>query len=253
MIQTLRGATLALAALWALFGQSAVTPAKFEVASVKPVASESREGADYRTFPGGRLTMTNLTLKTILREAYGVKEFQLSGGPPWFDRDHFDIEAKAGGPATRAEMMPMLQALLMDRFQLKVHRESKDGNVYALVVGKRGSKLKQASDGEQSFVRVARADPPERPVVTSIIYGQRANMSSLIERLSSRLRTPVLDRTGIKGDFNFKLEFAYDDTQPDSGPSLLSAIQDQLGLKLEAARGPIETLVVDHAERPSEN
>lgn len=243
---------MTLAGSWVLFGQSTVAGPEFEVASVKPVSPKSTQGADYRTSPG-RLTMTNLTLKTILMEAYGVKAFQLSGGPPWLDRDLFDIEARARGPATRAEMMAMLQALLMSRFQLKVHRESQDGSVYRLVVGKNGAKLKPASNGDQSFVRVARADPPERPAVTSIIYGQKAAMPALVERLARRLGAPVLDRTGITGDFDFKLEFAYDDTQPDSGPSLFIAIQEQLGLKLEATRGPIEKLVVDSAERPSGN
>jgi uncharacterized protein (TIGR03435 family) len=203
MLRTLGCAALTLAASRLLFGQAALTGPAFEVASVRPVAPDAPQGADYRTSPG-RLTMTNLTLKIILMEAYGVKAFQLTGGPPWLDRDHFDIEAKAAGPATRAEMMPMLQALLMSRFQLKVHRESKVGKVYALVLGKSGSKLKPASTGDQSFVRVARADPPERPAVTSIIYGRKATMPSLIERLASRLRTPVLDRTGIEGGFRLQ-------------------------------------------------
>src|SRR5450755_783521 len=118
--------------LGAAFGQT------FDVASVKPATGNT---ADFRVYPGGRLHVVGLTVNVILLEAYGLEHYQITGGPAWLGTDRFDIEAKAEGDPTKAQMMAMLQALLADRFQLKVHRESKEGNVYALVVGKSGHKL----------------------------------------------------------------------------------------------------------------
>ena len=203
--------------------------------------------------PGGSLTVTNLTLQTLVQEAYGVKRYQIAGGPKWLDSDRFDIAAKAEGDPNRKQMMAMLRTLLADRFQLKARRESREGNVYALVVAKNGARLKEPASGDQSFIHLARFDPPERPTLTYVLYGQKTSMPLLAERLAGELSAPVLDRTGIKRDFDFRLEFAYDESQPDSGPSIIGAIQEQLGLKLEPAKGPVETLVIETAAKPSGN
>jgi uncharacterized protein (TIGR03435 family) len=236
-----------------LFGQTEAAAPAFEVASVKPADPNSRGGMDFRTAPGGSLTVTRLTLQTLIQEAYGVKRYQIVGGPKWLDSDRFDIAAKAEGDPTRKQMMAMLQTLLADRFQLKVRRETREGNVYALVVAKNGPKLKEPTSGDQSYIRLARYDPPERPSLTYVLYGRKTSMPLLAERLASELMAPVLDRTEIKRDFDFRLEFVYDETQPDSGTSILGAIPEQLGLKLEAAKGPVETLIIERATKPSGN
>ena len=250
MIRTIGGAALAMVAVASLFGQPVAPPPAFEVASVKR-ADPNKRVVDFRTYPGGRLEMTNLTLKTILQEAYGIKYYQLSGGPAWLDGDRFDIVAKAAGDASRAEMMPMLQTLLADRFQLKVHREPKEGNVYALVIGKNGPKLK-GSNEDKSSVRLMRQEPPDQPGVHYSLVGQKVSLAVIAENLAGALARPVQDRTGIKGEFDFRLDYSINN-DPESGPSLFSAIQEQLGLKLEATKGPIETLVIDHVEKPSGN
>lgn len=250
MIRAIGGAALAVVAVASLFGQPAAPSPAFEVASVKR-ADPNKPLVDFRTYPGGRLEMTNLTLKNIVQEAYGIKYYQLSGGPAWLDNDRFDIVAKAAGDASRAEMMPMLQTLLADRFQLKVHHEPKEGNVYALVIGKNGLKLKESNE-DKSYVRLMRQEPPDQPGVHYSLIGQKVSLAVIAENLAGLLARPVQDRTEIKGEFDFRLDYSIND-DPESDPSLFSAIQEQLGLKLEATKGPIETLVIDHVEKPSGN
>ena len=233
----------------ALFAQE--KPA-FDVASVKPAGPDGRGGRDFRTYPGGRLHITNLPLDVIIREAYGIKRYQLSGGPAWLHTDEFDIEAKSEGDPGRAQMMAMLQALLAGRFQLKIRRETREQNIYALTVAKNGPKL-TPSTATEFYIRLYRNTPMELPGVDYTIAGQKATLAQIADRLGDmQLDRPVLDRTGIPGEYDFKLRYAIDDN-PDTGPTIFSAIQEQLGLKLEAARGPVEILVIEKAEKPSGN
>ena len=177
MIRAMLG--LAAFAVCAAFAQNAAPPPAFEVASVKP--APQNEAADFRTYPGGRLTMTNLTLEVIIREAFTVKHYQISGGPRWLESDRFDIEAKADGNPSREQMMAMLRTLLAERFQLKVHRETREGDVYALVVAKGGPKLKE-STAQDSYMRLFRNTPPELPGVSYTQTGQKASMAMLAGR-----------------------------------------------------------------------
>jgi uncharacterized protein (TIGR03435 family) len=236
---------LAILVAAAAFGQ---TPPAFEVASVKPGIGQI---VDFRVLPGGRLHITSQTVNVILRQAYGLEHYQITGGPAWLDTDRFDIEAKAEGEPTKAQMMAMLRTLLADRFQLKVHRESKEGNVYALVAAKGGHKLKPPT-GDRSFIGLYRNDPPTETGVHYSLAGNKASLAMIVTRLGEALRRPVIDRTGIEGEFDFKVDYAIDDN-PESGVPLATAIQEQLGLKLESTKGPVETLVIDHAEKPSAN
>ena len=228
------------------FGQPAA-PA-FDVASVKPSTGNI---ADFRVYPGGRLHITGQTVNIILRQAYGLEHYQISGGPPWLDTDRFDIEAKAEGEPTREQMMVMLQTLLADRFQLKVRRETQDENVYALVVAKGGHKLKPPT-GDRSYVSLWRYDPPTEPGVHYALRGKKADLALIAKHIGQQMSRPVVDRTGITGEFDFEVDFAIDD-KPESGPTLMAAIQATLGLKLEPAKAPMETLVVEHVEKPSAN
>lgn len=229
-----------------LFAQNALPPS-FEVAAVRPAKPE-QSILDFRVFPGGRLSVTNLTLASIIRQAYGLKFNQLAGGPAWLDTDRFNIEAKAPTDAKRPEMMLMLQRLLEDRFQLKVQRETREGNVYELVVASRGPKLKE-STADQSYLRLIRHTPPELPGVLYSIEGQKVSMARFADDLVGQVQRPVLDRTGLVGEFDFKVNYAVDG-HSEEGPSIFTALQDQLGLKLRATKGPVEMLVVQNAERP---
>lgn len=242
---------------------AAPTPA-FDVASIKPTDPNRPGPIGTATYPGGKLIITQYTLKMLIHEAYGVQDDQISGGARWMGEDRYDLEAvppassdaSKFNPPTRktpptAEMLLMLRALLADRFQLKIHTESKIGKGYALVVAAHGAKLTGTKNPDAfRVVGYGHTGNPERP---EYMQGENASMSMLAAKLATNLRCPVLDQTGIKGDFDFKFEYAEDDTQEDSGPSIFSAIQEQLGLKLVPAKAPVEIIVIDHAEKPSAN
>jgi uncharacterized protein (TIGR03435 family) len=214
------------------------------------------------TYPGGRITATNYTLEMLMEEAYGVQRFQIAGGPRWIGDDRYSIVAKPPASAKSSKSMPpypkappneeqllMLQTLLVDRFHLQFHRETKEGPIYVLAVGSKELKLKPAKSADD-YPWVG--GPEGGGISGSGMAGTNASMQLLAARLSPYFRRPVLDQTGLKGAFDFRLEITKDDSQPDVIASIFSSIQ-ALGLKLEAARGPVETLVIDYAERPTGN
>jgi uncharacterized protein (TIGR03435 family) len=242
-------AVLAFVALSRAQGQEGAPV--FEVASVK-FATTGQYGVDFRVYPGGRLSVRDMGLGQIILRAFQIKRYQLSGGPVWL-WDYgleacYDIEAKAAADASREQVMAMLRTLLAERFRLKTHREAHEGTVYSLEVGKGGPKLKE-STADTSWVRLMRNTPPELPGVSYTIRAQKASMPYLAEQLGSMgISRPILDRTGLKGEYDFKIDYAIDDN-PETGPSIFSAIQEQLGLKLEAGKGPVETLVIESVDR----
>jgi uncharacterized protein (TIGR03435 family) len=257
-----RSIGVAALASCALFGQSAVSQPTFEVASVKPSTAEDRVIGLF-TYPGGRITATNYTLEMLIEESYSVQHFQISGGPRWIGDDRYSIVAKPPASSKSSKSMPpnpkappneeqllMLQTLLADRFHLQFHRETKEGSVYLLTVGNKESKLKPAKSADD-YPWVGRPGGGGTVFGTGIA-GTNASMQLLAIRLTEYLRRPVLDQTGLKGAFDFRFDYAADDNQPDVTASIFASIQG-LGLKLEAAKGPVETLVIDHAEKPSGN
>lgn len=182
----------------------------------------------------------------------------VQGGPDWLDRDKYIIVAKAeSADATPEQIKAMLQTLLAERFKLGVHRETKDLNVYTLVVGKNGSKLQEATEEQKSSSSVTGTNRG-----LQMVY-QKVALPLLINTLANMLGSPVLDKTGLAGRYNFKLEWAdprfgrpgngTDAPPVDSFPDLFTALEEQLGLKMEVKKGPVEVLVVDHAERATEN
>jgi uncharacterized protein (TIGR03435 family) len=264
-----------LAATLGLVQSQNVTPrSEFEVATIKLTANH--DGRSYvQVLPGGGLRVSGATLKGLLASAYQVRSFQISSGPGWIDSEHFDVIGKADRSAgsedqpgdlrqvserqyqTRQEQMrPKLQALLADRFQLRLHREMREQPVYVLVVSKSGTRLRQSA--EFRGLRVGGGQ----------LIGNGATLEMLTTALAGQLGgRSVLDRTELKGAFEFKLEWTPDrgDSGPPSqgvevplaapptGPSLFTALEEQLGLRLESAKGPVEFLVIDHVERPSGN
>ncbi len=217
----------------------------FEVASIKPSDPE-HVGAQIFSPGPGRFTAMTATLKDLVAFAWSVRRFQVSGGPGWLDSAHHDISAKAEGTPSIEGLRSMLGTLLEERFRLKVHRETKELPVYELVAGKirRGPKLREvASAGLGLGFGRGR------------LNGKGADMATLAKTLSDQLDRVVVDRTGLTGFYEFTLTWTPDEVQgaDDSGPSIFSAIQEQLGLKLESATGPVELLVVDRAEKPDAN
>jgi uncharacterized protein (TIGR03435 family) len=236
---------LMLAAGWA----QAPAPAEFEVASVKLTQhGRTVEGSSHSTVGNtdqGSFSATNATLQMLLVWAYDVKDYQISG-PDWLNSEdaRYDITAKSPAGVPSRQMPAMLQSLLVERFKLALHRETRTLPIYELVIAKSGPKIHEvASDGHSNSTRMGEG----RLTATHV------TMTDLAVQLSRHLGRAVIDQTGLKGAFDFTLDYAADDADT-SRPSIFTALQEQLGLRLEATKGPVEVLVVDRAERiPTEN
>jgi uncharacterized protein (TIGR03435 family) len=234
----------------------------FDVATIKPVTPDAKAGR-YITMDGPhRFVAKNYTLKLLIAAAYDLNSRTISGGPKWIDSDHFDILAITPGDVrpSRLEQMAMLRALLAERFKLAFHRKEEVFSIYELTALSGKLKLKQST-----------APPDDPAALISTVYPQKIvlparnasldDLASLLQR--AILDRPVVNRTGLSGRYDFDLEWAPDETQfggdvpvaPADAPSapLFTAIQEQLGLKLEATRGPVSALIVDSAEPPSAN
>jgi uncharacterized protein (TIGR03435 family) len=234
----------------------------FEVATVKPVDPDVRAGR-YITMQGPhRFVEKSYTLKLLIAAAYSLNPRTISGGPGWIESEHYDILAVTPGDVrpTHDEQMAMLRNLLADRFKLIFHREQKEFSIYELKVGKNGPKLKQSTSPPDDPAALVSTVYPER-IVLPARNTTMAEFALLMQR--AILDRPVVDKTGLSGRYDFDLEWAPDETQfggeipPASAEAsaalLFSAIQEQLGLKLEATRGPVAALVVDKVARPSAN
>ncbi len=270
-------------AICAVGSAQRATRPQFEVASIKACKDGSPIS---RSSSPGRAAFGCQTVQTLIQFAYilfadghlDVSRYSppIVGGPPWISSDRFQIVAKPEGKASQ-EMMrgPMLAALLEDRFKLSTHRESREAPIYPLTIAKRGTRLRPASCTIPDFT--SGPVPPPGPRQTPLcgsgrrernglntvwdVYG--LNLDGFAHRLSGAVDRPVVDRTGIAGSFDFHLEWAADagapgapeaaPSDPAGAPSIFTALQEQLGLKLVPARGPVEFLVIDHVERPSEN
>jgi len=245
-----------LAACCGLYGQAA----SFEVASIKPSAPDVA-GLFVQPQPGGGLRVTGATLKHLIAIAYEVREFQILSAPAWAGTERFDIDARAprspapvdaAGDPRRAgiEIHERLRSLLAERFQLSVHREEQEQSVYALVVAKNGPRFSEATPDSGNLIRGGRG----------LITGRGTTMQMLALNLANQLGRQVLEKTGLRGKYDFKLEWTPDAggveaaAEPERrGPSLFTALQEQLGLRLESQKSPVPVLVIDGSRRPSEN
>jgi uncharacterized protein (TIGR03435 family) len=236
----------------------------FDVASIKPhvrVAGGPVVPQTLRVEPT-RFSYANASLMACIQAAYGIPgegrpDYRLVGGPDWLATERFDIEAKADHAVSKEQMMLMLQSLLAERFKLKAHHETRDLRVYALTLGKNGPRLAHAKEDEHETLLQRRKDDPAGSSQELVV--QKNSIARFTEYLSRQFDQPVIDKTGLEGDFSFTLHWVPDVNPPISrldvfGPAGISAIEDQLGLKMEATRIPIEVLVIDHVERtPTEN
>jgi bla regulator protein BlaR1 len=259
------GTTVCIFAAGITSAQPATSPLTFEVASVRPSGPDARGFIGF--LPGGGLRVVGISLKTLITLAYNVLDVQVNS-------DRFDINAQAeaarapedatADPAklTEAQRMTMadlakerLRNLLADRFQLTIHRETKEQQVYTLVVGKNGPKVKETKDGN-GMMRMGRG----------MLHGEGVPLGFLATAMSGHLGRSVIDKTGLTGKYDIDLRWSPDPGQagagpfgelpqaPDpNGPSIFTAVQEQLGLRLESQKAPVETLVIDRVERPSEN
>jgi uncharacterized protein (TIGR03435 family) len=257
-----------------MFAMAVITAAaqrpKLEVASVKLNIAPSGP-VKIAPQPGGRFTATNVSLKLLVGYAYRLFDFQISGGPRWLNSDHWDIVAKAEddsvpqqtvqtgvGGLSRDELM--VQSLLEERFNLKIHREVKELPVYDLLVSNGGIKVKLSDDQTPLTVRVRGTLLVEQDHLEAIARP----LSGLAVGLSDLLGLIVIDKTNLSGLYDFKMQWMPDVNQSTgifgavnvprenpNAPSIFTALQEHLGLKLESARGPVEVLVVDSVSKPS--
>lgn len=231
---------------------SAQQPKAFDVAAIKPHdPKDTAVRADL--LPGGRVIMRNMFMGFIFEYAYGVRHYQTSGEPSWFaDRYDIDAIAKGEGEMTDEQARPYLQALLKDRLNLTVHSETKEVPVYDLVVIPGGPKFTASAPGEDVAVKWAgpnQVSLRKRPVKV---------IANMLSGNPDILRS-VTDRTGLEGDFDINLQWTPESARGDAsnpgrdGPSIFTALQEQLGLKLVAKKAPDQILVIDRVERPSDN
>jgi len=236
-------------------------PPAFEVASIKRNTSANERPS--LTINAGRVTIRNGPLRAIIRSAFGLQAFEVVGGPDWVDTDGWDVNAKAEPGAERQPTGPMMQSLLADRFKLVAHKETRDLPVYALVFARQdhafGPKLHASSTDCQKEVgaliaRTGRPASPDAPPLCGIrsvsghieLNATRIN-PNFVRTLAPITGRSVVDQTGLTGVFDAELVWS----ESETGPSLFTAIQEQLGLKLEAQRGPVDVLVIDHVARPT--
>ena len=249
---------------------------EFEVASIKP--NTSGLGMMRFIFTPDGCSATNISLDFLVSNAYGISRDLISGGPNWIVSSRYDVEAKVAGADVAewhrldlSQRNSMLQPLLADRFKLRVHKETKLLSIYELVIAKNGPKLKEAKPGDTDTSGTRGANRFSRPG-TILIATQGMSIATLANRLSELLHSTIVDKTGLTGKYDIMLEWTSEDgpapmppgpggdqrgtdsaPPPDSGPSIFTAIQEQLGLKLQSTKGPVETLVIDHVEQLSEN
>jgi len=229
-------------------GQPGMEP-KIEVASVK--ATQSASASSGNRFEALTMTWTNYTLKALVQNAYDVRSFEVAGAEGWPNSSGWDIVAKTNIPTTSDQKFKLLQPILADRFHLQCHFEMRQQPVYRLVIAPKGSRLAESRDEEDGGTRIGPA----------MISGRKAEISTLIYFLSGKLERPIIDETGLRGKYTFDLRWTPALAAPSDvaapgitdPPNLLSAIDEQLGLRLLGSKGPVKVLVIDKVQRPTEN
>ena len=251
----------------ALLAQVPTSPKPtFEITSVEPNRSGATN-ASVNIQPGGRLTGTNQTVRNLIRNAWFLQPYQIAGGPDWISTDRFDILAKIAdadmGPDWRPrpeDMMLRIQSLLEERFKLVTHRETQDLPAYALLTARADGRL-----GDKMRRHIGECGSYDRPASNGQNCGTNMNASPQIARttgigismetfarnLASTAGRVVVDRTGLTGLFDLDLEFTPDQAADTTGASLFTALQEQLGLRLEAQRAPVDVLVIDSVAQPT--
>ena len=225
---------------------SAGQPA-FEVASIKRNLSlDNRSGS--RNLPGGRVTITNQRLRQVIRSAYGSNDLEVVGGPDWIDNDRWDILATAGTGNADVQWRLMLQSLLAERFKLRAHVEMRERPIYGLVFARSDKKLGPNIHTTECKIdgQCGSTQANTSGIASGTITGVARTMAEVGRSLSGYAERRVFDRTGLEGRYDFELQWSED-------VSIFTALPEQLGLKLDAQRGPVDVVVVDAVERAVED
>jgi uncharacterized protein (TIGR03435 family) len=245
------------------FCQSAGKLPEFEVASIKPSNPNGMAPIGLFTYPGGEVVASHYAVRYLLMDAFGVRRFQISGGPRWIDEDPYDVTAKPPSSSTSIHSNPasfknppnqeqreMLQSLLIDRFHLRFHLET--GQQRGYVLERTGRPLKLQPPKDKDAFSWAGSPGGGGVGFGTGLAGQNISMAQLAIRLSTVVGRPVVDQTGLEGSFDFEYRTGDDDPNADATATVAASLK-QLGLRLRSAQEPMEIIVIDHIERPSEN
>ena len=225
---------------------AAVAAQSFEVATVKLDSSGPTAPNGFTTTPG-RFRVLNSPLEQMIHAAFHIPEGSLAGLAEWMRSDRYDIEAKTPARSTFDENLTMLRALLIERFQLRFHSETRESTLLALVLAKSGPKFHQSKDDAAGNKERIDIRPTE-------ISGINIPFGHFVTVLAAQLKRTVSNDTGLSGNFDLSLKYVRDDApEGANGPTVFAALEDQLGLKLESRKGPVEVMVIDSAEKPSGN
>ena len=232
-----------LAVVWLL----AQSQGRFDAVSIRPNKSGS-PSSDTNTSPG-RLNLLNVTPLSLLLRAFGVQESQIIGTPGWVSTERYDVVAVTGGAdrLTDKERQPFLQAMLAERWQMLIHRENRPLSVYSLQISKGGPKLRIHTGSDDYAMKVSAMDGRQ------VLRSTKGNIPRLVEILSRATGKMVMNDTGLDREYDFTLEWIQDLASETSGPSLTTALREQLGLRLESVKRAVEVIVVDRIARPSDN
>lgn len=226
---------------------SILTAQSFDVVSVH--LNTSGAGRSSERTNSGHVMAENITPSSMIQQAFGIRASQIEGAPGWIETDKYDLNATTG--TTRdlndVELQPYWESLLATRFRMKYHRETKEMQIYSLTVAKGGPKLTENTGGGDTSTNISNS--PQHSSVTST----HISMPNFAGLLARRLDRTVLDKTGLTGSYDLKLEWSPDLSNDTGSASIFTALQDQLGLKLESGKGPVEIIVIDSLEKPTEN
>jgi uncharacterized protein (TIGR03435 family) len=246
---TMRAAVIVLS-LSGVFGQSKTDRPAFEVASIKPGDPSSLQRR-VLVSPGGRLNAENASLRRLIEEAYQLKPFQLSGGPRWMDSEAFTVVAKGDDSANSDQTRLMIQSLLAERFQVTIHRETKEQTLSLLIVKDKDKlKLRPAKEAGRFGVGTQSSG---RGATSNHVEFRNTSMARLADMLTREMGHMVEDQTGLTGEFDFEFDATHDEAEPNPFIAPYAPALSQIGLKLESRKGLVDFIVVDHAEKPSQN
>ena len=230
-----------------LFGQAPTKALSFDVATIKPNRAGHNAMGGHGICSRGITSITNYSLSTIIQGTYDMKEFQILGRPSWLSSETFDIQAQSESLVSIEQCKLMMQTLLAERFGLQLHRETRQLPVFRLVIARNGPKLRRIADGDPTGVREFITSTKGRLDTRGNTMQQFAQMLAGTRELDNL----VIDATGLEGYYEFTLEWTPASLALDGapGPALTTALQEQLGLKLESGKGSVEVLVIDHVEK----
>lgn len=229
----------------------------FEVASITPcppgtpAPEMEHTGIENFVSPGGRFTARATTVVFLMEWAYGIQPWQHSDGPGWLGNDRFDIMAKADHDATESEMKQMARTLLAERFGLRVHRELKEMPAYVLAVGKSAPNLAPPQDGETHTLRISMTPIPNQKLAVFHIQATRYTLAQLADVFARRMDRVIVNRTGMDGEYDFRLELTPDENHPSPVDQslLLEALRQQIGLDVRSEKTGVDYYVVEGAEK----